>query len=91
MNKKITLRLDPWSQLALWLVVLLLAADRIRVPPLLSSVVAQDSSTPVISVNLVQLAGSKVDPASGLPVRQVGPPPTSRIGPGNFPFQKVGE
>jgi hypothetical protein len=45
----------------------------------------------VIAVNLVQIGGAKVDPVSGLPVKQVGPPPTSRIGPANFPLQKVEE
>ena len=92
MKKKIILRLDPWTQLALWLIVLFLATDRLRPVSPVSSAQAQDSSaSPVIAVNLVQIGGAKVDPVSGLPVKQVGPPPTSRIGPGNFPFQKVEE
>ena len=92
MKKKIILRLDPWTQLALWLIVIFLAMDRLRPVSPISSVQAQDSSPPpVIAVNLVQIGGAKVDPVSGLPVKQVGPPPTSRIGPGNFPFQKVEE
>ena len=92
MKKKIILRLDPWSQLALWLLVVLLVTDRFRPVSPISTGHAQDSSVPpVIAVNLVEIGGAKVDPVSGLPVKQVGPPPTSRIGPGNFPFQKVGE
>lgn len=92
MKKKIILRLDPWTQLALWILVLLLVADRIRPPSAISSAHAQDSAgSAVISVNLAQIGGTKVDPVAGLPVRQVGPPPTSRVGAGNFPFQKVQE
>ncbi len=90
MKKKIILRLDPWTQLALWLLVILLAADRIRPFSPVGTAQAQDSSVPpVIAVNLVEIGGTKVDPASGLPVKQVGPPPTTRIGPANFPFQQV--
>lgn len=92
MKKKIILRLDPWSQLALWLLVILLAADRLRPFSPVGTAYAQDGTVPpVISVNLVELGGSKVDANTGLPVKQVGPPPTSRIGPANFPFQKVEE
>lgn len=43
----------------------------------------------MIDVNVVQVGGSKVSPDTGIPIRQVGPPPTSRVGPANFPFQKV--
>lgn len=90
MKKKIILRLDPWSQFALWLLVILLATDRLRPLSPVGTALAQDGSVPpVIAVNLVEIGGSKVDSATGLPVKQVGPPPTSRIGPGNFPFQKV--
>ena len=92
MQKKIILRLDPWSQLALWLLVILLAADRFRPVSPLSTSHAQDSAVPpVVAVNLVEVGGTKVDPVAGLPVKPMGPPPTSRIGPSNFPFQKVEE
>jgi hypothetical protein len=92
MQKKIILRLDPWSQLALWLLVILLASDRMRPLSPISTGYAQESGVPpVIAVNLVEIGGTKVDPVSGLPVKQVGPPPTTRIGPANFPFQKVEE
>ena len=92
MKKKIILRLDPWSQLALWLLVVLLVMDRFRPVSPISTGHAQDSGTPpVIAVNLVEIGGTKVDPAAGIPVKQVGAPPTTRIGPGNFPFQKVEE
>ena len=90
MKTKITLTLDPWSQFALWLIVLLLAADRIKALLPISTALAQESSTtPVIDVNVVQVGGSKVNPDTGIPMRQVGPPSTSRVGPANFPFQKT--
>jgi hypothetical protein len=90
MKNKLTLHLDPWSQLALWLIVILLAADRLKSFFPISTVLAQESNrVPMIDVNVVQVGGSKVSPDSGIPIRQVGPPPTSRVGPSNFPFQKV--
>ena len=90
MKNKLTLHLDPWSQLALWLIVILLAADRLKSFFPIGTAIAQESSTtPVIDVNVVQVGGSKVNQDSGIPIRQVGPPPTSRVGPANFPFQKV--
>ena len=92
MKKKIILRLDPWTQLALWLIVILLAADRLRPFSPLGTAHAQESGvSPMIAVNLVEFGGTKVDPVAGLPVKPMGPPPTSRIGPSNFPFQKVEE
>ena len=33
MKKNIILRLDPWSQIDLWLIVILLAADRLIPSP----------------------------------------------------------
>ena len=90
MKTKITLNLDPWSQFALWLIVLLLAADRLKSFFTISTAIAQESTTaPVIDVNVVQVGGSKVNPDTGIPMRQVGPPSTSRVGPANFPFQKT--
>ena len=89
MKKQILLRLDPWSQLALWLIVLLLVADRIKSIFPISTAQAQDSGMRVVDVNLAQVGGSKVNPENGIPVRQAGPPPTTRVGPGNFPFQKT--
>ena len=90
MKRKITLALDPWSQFALWLIVLLLAADRFKSFFPISTAFAQESSNaPMIDVNVVQVGGSKVSPDTGIPIRQVGPPPTTRVGPANFPFQKV--
>ena len=90
MKRKITLTLDPWSQFALWLIVLLLGADRLKAFLPISTAFAQESSTgPMIDINIVQVGGSKVSQDTGIPIRQVGPPPTSRVGPANFPFQKV--
>ena len=90
MKRKITLTLDPWSQFALWLIVLLLAADRLKSFFTISTAIAQESTTaPIIDVNVVQVGGSKVNPDTGIPMRQVGPPSTSRVGPANFPFQKT--
>ena len=90
MKRKITLTLDPWSQFALWLIVILLASDRLKSFLPVSTAFAQESrSGPMIDVNVVQVGGSKVSPDTGIPIRQVGPPPTSRVGPANFPFQKV--
>ena len=90
MKTKITLTLDPWSQFALWLIVLLLAADRFKAFLPISTAIAQESTTaPIIDVNVVQVGGSKVNQDSGIPIRQVGPPSTSRVGPANFPFQKT--
>ena len=90
MKNKLTLHLDPWSQLALWLIVILLAADRLKSFFPISTAFAQESSSaPMIDVNVVQVGGSKVSPDTGIPIRQVGPPPTTRVGPSNFPFQKV--
>jgi hypothetical protein len=90
MKRKFTLTLDPWSQFALWLIVLLLAADRLKSFFPISTAFAQESNTgPIVDVNLVQVGGSKVNPDTGIPIRQVGPPPTSRVGPSNFPFQKT--
>ena len=90
MKRKITLALDPWSQFALWLIVLLLAADRFKSFFTISTALAQESTTaPIIDVNVVQVGGSKVNPDTGIPMRQVGPPSTSRVGPANFPFQKT--
>jgi len=92
MKKKIILRLDPWTQIALWLIVILLATDRLRPLSPTGTAYAQDGAVPpVIAVNLVEVGGTKVDAATGLPIKQVGPPPTTRIGPANFPFQKVEE
>ena len=90
MKTKITLTLDPWSQFALWLIVLLLAADRLKSFFPISTAFAQESTTaPIIDVNVVQVGGSKVNPDTGIPMRQVGPPSTSRVGPANVPFQKT--
>ncbi|NBR72638.1 MAG: hypothetical protein EBT75_11240 [Proteobacteria bacterium] len=90
MKRKLTLTLDPWSQFALWLIVILLASDRLKSFLPVSTAFAQESrSGPMIDVNVVQVGGSKVSPDTGIPIRQVGPPPTSRVGPANFPFQKV--
>ena len=90
MKTKITLTLDPWSKFALWLIVLLLAADRFKAFLPISTAIAQESTTaPIIDVNVVQVGGSKVNQDSGIPIRQVGPPSTSRVGPANFPFQKT--
>ena len=90
MKKKFTLHLDPWSQTALWLIVLLLAADRAKLLFSVPMAHAQASgSSQVIDINLVQVGGSKISQETGIPVRQVGPPPTTRVGPANFPFQKV--
>lgn len=91
MKKNITLRLDPWSQTALWLIVILLAADRLKPLPFPPSAHAQESSGKVVEVNLASIGGSPVDAAAGLPVRQVGPPPSNRLGPGPFPFEKSSE
>ena len=92
MKKKIILRLDPWSQIALWLLVILLATDRLRsFSPVGTAHAQENSGRAVIAVNLAEIGGSKVDPIGGLPVRLVGPPPSNRIGPNNFPFQKVQE
>jgi hypothetical protein len=92
MKKKIILRLDPWTQLALWLIVILLAADRFRPISPISNAYGQEAAIPkMIAVNLAEVGGSKVDPVQGLPVKPVGPPPSNRIGPSNFPFQKVQE
>lgn len=90
MKKTILLRLDPWTRTALWLIVLLLAADRIRPPSPLSSAQAADTSAgATINVNLAAVGGTPVDASAGLPVRQVGPPPSTRVGPGPFPFEKT--
>ena len=90
MKKKITLHLDPWSQTALWLIVLLLAADRAKILFSVPMAHAQESgSSQVIDINLVQVGGSKINQETGIPDRQVGQPPTTRVGPGNFPIQKV--
>ena len=90
MKKKITLTLDPWSQFALWLIVLLLAADRLKSFLPITEAQAQESGKAhPIDINLVQIGGSQINEKNGIPVRQVGPPPTSYIGPGTFPFQKV--
>jgi hypothetical protein len=91
MKKKIILRLDPWTQLALWLIVILLAADRIRPFSPVSSAYAEEATGKVVNVNLSAIGGSPVDAAAGLPVRQVGPPPSNRLGPGPFPFEKSSE
>jgi hypothetical protein len=91
MKKKIILRLDPWTQLALWLIVILLAAERIRPFSPVSSAHAQEASGKTIDVNLSTIGGTPVDATAGLPVRQVGPPPSNRLGPGPFPFEKTSE
>jgi len=89
MKKNLILRLDPWSQIALWLIVILLAADRLRPLSPVSSAQAQENSGKVIDVNLVSLGGSPVDANTGIPVRQMGPPPSNRVGAGPFPFEKT--
>jgi len=89
MKKKITLRLDPWTQLALWLIVILLAADRLRPLSPVSSAQAQENSGKTIDVNLASLGGSPLDATAGIPIRQVGPPPSNRVGAGPFPFEKT--
>lgn len=88
-KKNIILRLDPWSQIALWLIVILLAADRLRPLSPISSAQAQENSGKVIDVNLASLGGSPVDAAAGIPVPQVGPPPSNRVGAEPFPFEKT--
>lgn len=91
MKKKIILRLDPWTQLALWLIVFLLVAERIRPFSPVSSAYAQEPSRKTIDVNLAAIGGNPVEAAAGLPVRQVGPSPSNRLGPGPFSFEKSSE
>ena len=71
MKKKITLTLDPCSQFALWLIVLLLAADRLKSFLPITEAQAQESGKAhPIDINLVQIGGSQINEKNGIPVRQ---------------------